>query len=238
MARTRLSTEKPVNPADASIRRRRLAVVTALTCSRAPLLMLFLALVACDLVIPVTVGNIGMHTAMRWAGLALLALSSVTDLFDGLLARKWGVVTKFGAVCDPLMDKFFFAVVFPVVTALFFLRSEIVFGTLALVFTVLHLMRDMWVVTLRTLAAGKADLKADFTGKLRTAVSFPIGILAYCHVALAGEWPWFTTGAAAVVVAALFLFGLALNIYSTVSYTRRFRFAIDEALRPGGADGQ
>lgn len=227
-----------MNPENTSTRRRHLTIVTALTCSRAVLLLIFLAILACDLFIPVTYQNLNAHIAMRWINLPILVISSVTDLFDGMLARKWNVVTRFGAVCDPLMDKFFFAVVFPSVTGLFFVRHEIWFGTIALVFTVLHLMRDMWVVTLRTLAAGKADLKADFIGKLRTAISFPIGILAYCHVALCDEWPWFMTKTAAIVVAFLFAFGLALNIYSAVSYTRRFRFAIDEALRLDGADGR
>lgn len=225
-------------PLDNPSRRRHLAMVTALTCSRAPLLLLFLAFVAGDLLVPVTARNLNLHTALRWSSLALLILSSLTDLFDGQLARKWNVVTKFGAVCDPLMDKFFFAVVFPTVTALFFLNGNIWLGALSLVFTVLHLMRDMWVVTLRSLAAGKADLKADFIGKLRTAISFPIGMLAYCHVALAYSWRWFATPQAALLVAAAFGIGLALNIYSAVTYTRRFRFAIEEALRLNGADGQ
>ncbi|MBR0056141.1 MAG: CDP-alcohol phosphatidyltransferase family protein, partial [Kiritimatiellae bacterium] len=114
----------------------RLAIVTLLTCSRAPMLLLFLAAVACDLLIPLTAANLGFHLALRWLGLALLALSSLTDLFDGMLARKWHVTTPFGAVCDPLMDKFFFAVVFPAVTALLFLCDSLALGVLALVFTV------------------------------------------------------------------------------------------------------
>lgn len=204
--------------------------VTALTCSRAPLLLAFLAIVVCDLLVPMTAGNFRGHIAARWTGLALLLASSVTDLFDGLLARRWDVVTKFGAVCDPLMDKFFFAVVFPTVTALLFLDGEIALGATSLAFTVLHLMRDMWVVTLRSLAAGKADLKADFVGKFRTALSFPIGIVAYCRVALSPDMAWFSTSRAAAVVAILFAAGLAVNIISAITYTARFRFAVADAL--------
>jgi len=214
-----------------TLRARRLAAVTAITCSRAPLLFAFLALTVCDMLIPVTVSNLSLHIASRWIALALLLVSSLTDLFDGMLARKWGVVTRFGAVCDPLMDKIFFAVVFPTVTAQFLLAGETALGVLSLVFTVLHMTRDMWVVTLRSLAAGKADLKADFVGKLRTATSFPIGLAAYCRIALAYKWEWLSSGRAGLIVAALFAFGLVLNIYSAISYTRRFRFAIDDALR-------
>ena len=198
--------------------------VTALTCSRAPMVLLFVACVIADLLWPFTVSNCGGHVALRWLALALLVISSVTDLFDGLLARKWGVTSLFGAICDPLMDKVFFVAVFPTVTAMLFVTGEYGLASLALCFTVLHLLRDLWVVTLRSLAAGKADMKADFVGKLRTATSFPIGIAAYCHVAF--DWLWLPTA----VISALFVFGLLLNGYSAYSYTRRFRFAIVDAL--------
>lgn len=202
------------------------------------MLLAFLAVVLCDLLIPITASNFRSHIATRWIGLTLLAGTSLTDLFDGMMARKWDVVTRFGAVCDPLMDKFFFAVVFPTVTALFFLAGDIILGSLSLAFSVLHLMRDMWVVTLRSLAAGKADLKADFIGKLRTAISFPIGIVAYCRVALASEIRWMESQSATALLVALFAIGLAVNAYSVFSYTARFRFAIADALRPEGAAGK
>lgn len=209
---------------DDSARRRRLAAVTALTCSRAPLVLLFVACVIADLLWPFTVANCGGHVALRWLALALLAASSITDLFDGLLARRWRVTSLFGAICDPLMDKVFFVAVFPTVTAMLFVVGEHGLASLALCFTVLHLLRDLWVVTLRSLAAGKADMKADFIGKLRTATSFPIGIAAYCHVAFG--WNWLPQAA----IAALLVFGLLLNVYSAYSYTMRFRFAIVDAL--------
>lgn len=203
---------------------RRLAAVTALTCSRAPLVLLFVAAVIADLLWPLTAENLNAHMTLRWLALAFLAISSITDLFDGLLARRWGVTSLFGAICDPLMDKVFFVAVFPTVTAMLFVAGEPELGSLALCFTVLHILRDLWVVTLRSLAAGRADMKANFVGKLRTATSFPIGIAAYCHVAFA--WSWLP----APLVAALLAFGLILNLYSAYAYTMRFRFAIIEAL--------
>lgn len=35
----------------------------------------------------------------------LAVIGFLTDYFDGRLARKWGVVSKFGATIDPLTDK-------------------------------------------------------------------------------------------------------------------------------------
>ena len=47
---------------------------------------------------------------------AMLAVSALTDLFDGRLARRWGVVSRIGALADPLMDKLFYVATLPTAT--------------------------------------------------------------------------------------------------------------------------
>lgn len=40
-----------------------------------------------------------------WFALCLFVVASVTDWFDGYLARAWGQETKLGAMIDPIADK-------------------------------------------------------------------------------------------------------------------------------------
>ena len=93
-------------------------------------------------------------------------------------------------------------------------------AVLMLVFTVLYLLRDQWVSFLRAIAAGKADMRATWSGKLRTAISFPVGCLLYAYLAFG--WGWLSRP----LMEGLEIFGILINLVSIVSYTRFYGFAL------------
>ena len=159
-----------------------------------------------------------------WALVACLclALAGISDLMDGRLARRWKVVSAFGKLADPLMDKVFFIVTFPTLLWLIGMQGEnFVHFAVMLVFTVLYILRDQWVTFLRAVASMyHADVSAMWLGKVRTALSFPAAGLIYAYISLHGFLPNAWNGPMLAAVYAMEAFLIVLNVYSCAVYTR------------------
>ena len=157
----------------------KLAFVTFLTIVRLPLVLLFFVGAIVHAHIP-----IGW---LFWCTFASLVLSALTDLFDGYYARKFNVVTQFGAHVDPLMDKFFYLASMPLLVYIMAIHAEgettpLANATAMLVLTLVFLARDQWVTFLRSIGAiYQASGKANWSGKLRTALNFPMICVVYYH---------------------------------------------------------
>jgi CDP-diacylglycerol--glycerol-3-phosphate 3-phosphatidyltransferase len=190
--------------------------VNALTFSRVPLIFGFMvcAVVAQRQACP----------CYAAAALLLMFLAGISDLFDGHLARRWRVVSTFGKLADPLMDKVFFIVSFPTLLWLIGAQGENrAHAILMLVFTVLYILRDQWVTFLRAVASTyHADVSAMWLGKVRTALSFPAAGMIYFYLAFHGYFPaqldfWFLASVYAVEGGLILL-----NVYSCIVYTRAY----------------
>ncbi|MEJ5079516.1 MULTISPECIES: CDP-diacylglycerol--glycerol-3-phosphate 3-phosphatidyltransferase [unclassified Ochrobactrum] len=50
-------------------------------------------------------GSLQSSDNSRWAALAIFAIASITDFFDGYLARIWQQTSTIGRMLDPIADK-------------------------------------------------------------------------------------------------------------------------------------
>ena len=109
---------------------------------------------------------------------ALFGITAFTDMLDGKIARKYGLVTDFGKFIDPLADKFMIIGSQIAVLVWLMLKGES-FRLLALIFVwvvLVILLRELGVTSLRLVVAGKSGIvvAASMLGKIKT-VSQMIG---------------------------------------------------------------
>ena len=102
-----------------------------------------------------------------WAlpvGLALFVAAALTDALDGWLARRWGVVSTFGRIVDPLADKV-------LVLGAFVMLTGIAWSGVAAWMAVVILGRELLVTTIRGVLEGKGiDFSAIASGKAKMIV--------------------------------------------------------------------
>ena len=213
--------------------------VNALTFARVPLILLWAVLA---IVTQVNLPRLSTAEAVTWALVAGAAmfLAGITDLFDGKLARKWGVVSSLGKMADPLMDKVFFIVAFPTLLwqsmAIGGEGSAMWHSVALLVFTILYSLRDTWVTFLRSVGSMYgADVAAMWIGKVRTALSFPAAGWVYAYLSLAPQLPntegcRFLASAWETSCLLVELFLIVLTLWTLVVYTKAYAPYIKKAL--------
>ena len=205
-------------------------IVNALTFARVPLIAAWAALAVWhELARPPDGAGCSATAA---AACAAMLFSGLTDLWDGALARRWGVVTTLGKMADPLMDKIFYIVAFPVILWLS-LRQDPrgVHGMVLLAFTVLYVLRDTWVTFLRMVGAMYgADVAAAWLGKVRTALSFPGAGWVYMYLAFGRAAPESWRGPWLASCYAFEALLIVLTVWSLVSYTAAYMPYMKKAL--------
>lgn len=94
--------------------------------------------------------------------LIIFAAASLTDMADGMIARKHNLITDFGKFLDPLADKMLTTSAF-----LAFIALDIGYGVVWITFIVL--IREFLITSLRLISAGHGKVvAANSWGKAKT----------------------------------------------------------------------
>ena len=133
-----------------------------------------------------------------FAGL-IFVIASVTDFFDGYIARSWDQMTKLGSILDPLADKML------VLAGFIGLLSM---GRASAFAIFLILSREFFITGLRVVAVSEGkSVASTMAGKVKTVVQMiAIGFLIM-------NWPFATE---------LLWFAVALTLYSGYEYIRDY----------------
>lgn len=125
--------------------------------------------------------------------LGLFALASITDFFDGYLARKNNQITTFGKFLDPIADKL-------LVNTLFIILAYQ--GVVPVVAVLLMIWRDTVVDGIRMLASSRGEvIAAGLLGKIKTVAQMLTIILLLLNnipfewigLPVADIFVWFST---------------------------------------------
>jgi len=156
----------------------------------------------------------------------LFVAGAVSDILDGMLARRWEVVSVFGRIADPFADKVMIAGTFVLMVPL---GQEVV--GIAPWMVVAILAREQLVTTMRGYAESQGlEFSASIWGKMKMVLQ------SICGGALL---LWLANGPVAEpafsLVRALVWFTLAVTVFSGGLYIQRARELFAEAARVAAA---
>ena len=141
---------------------------------------------------------------LGWAAGWTFTVASITDFFDGYIARKRNIITAFGSFIDPIADKFL------VVSSLIMLGA---LDRIPVLLVITLVLREMYMTSLRLLATNEGfSVPVTQFGKWKTAIQM-VGIPMLMANEVWNGIPFPTMGTICVYLAA------ALSLYSAFDYS-------------------
>lgn len=179
-------------------------------------------------------------TTMRMLGFWLFVAAALSDVWDGYLARKHGLVTDVGKLLDPFADKLLLActiIPFYLISQRGGVANDVPFlGPLPLWIVLVILGREIIITAFRSYASGKGVvIAAGRSGKYKALVQnfFAGGLLLWYPLLQwatdrqleSGAWTAWTVLHRSWIAVTLAL-ALLLTIYSMLDYLWRYRSLI------------
>jgi CDP-diacylglycerol--glycerol-3-phosphate 3-phosphatidyltransferase len=105
----------------------------------------------------------------QWASAIVFLIAAITDLVDGVWARRYGLVTNFGKIADPIADKALIGTAFIALS----IQGEIAWWVTGII-----IFREIAITVLRFWVIRHGVIPASRGGKVKT-VSQIIAIVAF-----------------------------------------------------------
>ena len=140
-------------------------------------------------------------------GAFIFGIASLTDFFDGYLARRSGDITKFGIILDPIADKFL------IISALIVLVDM---ARLPAWIAITIIVREFLVTGLRVVALSKdIVIAAELGGKIKTTTQIIAILCLILNTSIFGL-DLYDIGIVLIWIA------LIVSIFSGIQYTILF----------------
>ncbi len=159
---------------------------------------------------------------------AVFGVTSLTDMLDGKIARKYDLVTDFGKFMDPVADKFM------VFSALITMLANDAFSymrVLLLCLTLVVIFRELAVTSLRMVVSGKASataLAANMLGKIKTVSQITFILTALLEPVIFGYIPIVNVVAEYhILTYATMAFMAVMTVWSGLNYARAYGKFLD-----------
>ena len=108
-----------------------------------------------------------LKSTLGWTAAWIFVVASITDFFDGYIARKRQIVTVFGSFLDPIADKFL------VVSSILMLQA---LDRIPVILVIILVLREFYITSLRLLAGDRGfKIPVGEMGKWKTATQM-VGI--------------------------------------------------------------
>jgi CDP-diacylglycerol--glycerol-3-phosphate 3-phosphatidyltransferase len=139
-----------------------------------------------------------------WVAAWTFTIASITDFFDGWVARRRGIITVFGSFLDPIADKFL------TVSSLIMLQA---LGRIPAWIVIILVLREMYMTSLRLLASNEGIVvPVNNMGKWKTAIQM-MGIpMLMCNETW-WVFPFPKIGIVLIYIASI------LSLWSAVTYS-------------------
>lgn len=134
----------------------------------------------------------GVYAFCHWIANVLIIAATVTDYYDGKIARQLGVVTSFGKLMDPLADKLIVMAGFVACATIMMPGQAQPHPLIPMWCVIVVLGREFLITGLRQIAIEQGEvIAADRLGKHKTGWQLGLLITASTFLAIRGTLVFF-----------------------------------------------